>query len=158
MCSCSPRRLRSPVSGSCSARWRISSSWRADSTALIAWLANARSACSISSVGQQAVGRVVGPQGALEPALAVAQRDEQDVVVPGPPAAAVAAAEGSRVQARVDAPVGVVALDENHAAALQRGIEQRIQRGKRDAGQARELLLGHAPVRPHVEHLIVVEQ
>ncbi len=53
MCSCSPRRLRSPVSGSCSARWRICSSWRADSIALTAWLAKARSAFSISRVGRR---------------------------------------------------------------------------------------------------------
>ena len=46
-----PRRLRSPVSGSWAARWRRLSSWRADSIALIAWFANARSACSDSSEG-----------------------------------------------------------------------------------------------------------
>ena len=46
-----PRRLRRPVSGSWAARWRRLSSWRADSIALIAWFANARSACSDSSEG-----------------------------------------------------------------------------------------------------------
>ena len=56
-----PRRLRSPVSGSWAARWRRLSSWRADSTALIAWFANARSACSDSSEGSSAVLGVVHP-------------------------------------------------------------------------------------------------
>ena len=45
------RRLRRPVTGSWTARWRRCSSWRVDSTALIAWLANARSACRPSIVG-----------------------------------------------------------------------------------------------------------
>ena len=92
MCSCSPRRLRRPVSGSCSARWRICASWLADATALIAWLAKARSAWRCSRRGQQAVVGLVRPDHPGEPALAVAQRHEQPVVVPGARAAAVAAA------------------------------------------------------------------
>ena len=45
------RRLRRPVNGSWAARWRSPSSWRADSIALMAWFANARSAWSYSSEG-----------------------------------------------------------------------------------------------------------
>ena len=55
------------------------------------------------------------------------------------------------MQRRVDAGVRVRALEEHDAVLLQSRIEQRCDRGHRDAAQARELARGHADGRVQLE-------
>ena len=80
--SLNARRLSSRVSGSCSARNCISSYWAAVSSAVVAWLANTRSAWSLRSDGISRSRRVVGPDHAHDLAGAAPERDDEPVVAP----------------------------------------------------------------------------
>ena len=133
--------------GSCSARWRRCSSWRADSTALIAWLANARSACRPSVVGQQAVVGLVDPDHAGERAVAVVQRDEQPVVAPRQRPAAVALPAVQAVELGRREQLGLLAGEQHAALALVLGAQQARDRRQRHVGQRGELVAAPADAR-----------
>ena len=78
-----PRRLHSRVSGSWSARNCISSNCAAVSRAVVAWLANTRSACSVAS--RRASCRSTGSSAQITPISSpprLVQRHDQPVVAP----------------------------------------------------------------------------
>ena len=77
--------------------------------------------------GQQPVGRLVHPDVAGQALVAIAERDEQPVVVPGPPAAAVQLRAVHDAAGLRQTPLCVIRGEEEAALDLEGGVEERAQ-------------------------------
>ena len=94
--------------------------------------------------GDQAVGRVVDPDHAHQPASAAPQRHEQPVVAPRRRPAAVVA-RLVRVMLGADAPHHLFVLDQMAALDLELGLQQPLELGQRHGHG--DGVVGHLPAR-----------